>query len=129
MKTYSPFDLGFHRGLTTGRHEPTDADLEWMGEQLGNGSTDPQDAVDFAAGMRGKSDPSPRVTRCFLLIDHVRSKHGRYKARLVSRRMSTDLYVSKPCDTEQEARDLATKYLARHPEFVVWPSNAKEWPK
>lgn len=71
-----------------------------------------------------------KLTRVFLVFDSVRPRQKgltraewlagtRVRARWVARGTSGDLYYSKPCGTEDEARALAMKWLARNADAVV----------
>ena len=61
-----------------------------------------------------------RISVCI----NIRYSSGRFpprrmKARLIARGTGSELYTSKPCETEEEARSLAHKYLDRHPEYEL----------
>ncbi len=52
MKT--AYEYGVERGKATGREEPADRDYDWIAHETDGAMqcTDPQDAHDFACGMR-----------------------------------------------------------------------------
>jgi len=53
-ETFDVHELGVKRGRITGRDAPRERDYEWLAEQTGgqHQATDPQEAVEFAAGMK-----------------------------------------------------------------------------
>ena len=54
--------------------------------------------------------------RCFL---HVARVGPRFVSQLIARGTGTDIYVSKTCDTEDEAKALAQKYLAKNKGVIL----------
>lgn len=59
-------------------------------------------------------------TNVYRLLRLARGKNGfQYKRiELIARGTGTVLYVSKPCETQDEADALASKYVARRPNLV-----------
>jgi hypothetical protein len=56
------YEYGVKRGRATGRGEATQRDYDWIADETDGEiqCTDPQDAVDFGAGMRaGAAEPDP----------------------------------------------------------------------
>ena len=57
-----------------------------------------------------------KPVRSYLHVAHV---GPRFVAQLIARGTGTDLYASKVCDTETEARALAQKYLSKNKGVVL----------